>query len=436
MPEGLKCETEVSPYIKRTKKTDFELREHARIKRRHLQHFESDAEVNVAMEEDIRKELFKLFRLEFGKSPEVIASAPGRINLIGEHTDYNEGFVLPIAIDRRTYTAVGRRGGKLFIAYSKELSKKTSFEIFPGRFEHSNFWVNYIKGACSLLSDLKSIEGTNFAIGSTVPRGSGLSSSAAYVVSIIEAVSYLYDIRLKDIEIPVLAQRIENEFVGVQSGIMDPFVAKFARADNAVLVDTRSLDYEYVPVPPDCSLLVCVTGIKRALATTEYNKRRQQCQEAVDSLSGLLGRNLNSLRDVDIDELKGLEGEMDRVLYMRALHILTENDRALKAASALKKDDRDVVGKLMLESHMSLRTNYEVSSPELDAFVEIGEQLEGVYGARMTGAGFGGSAICLVDASAEEPLATEIERRYKERGYENGSVFIARSGGGSIIERI
>ncbi|MCL4539730.1 MAG: galactokinase [Bacteroidetes bacterium] len=392
--------------------------------------------MKVAMEEDIRKELFKLYRLEFGKSPEVIASAPGRINLIGEHTDYNEGFVLPIAIDRRTYTAAGKRGGKLFIAYSKELGKKTSFEMFPGRFEHSNFWVNYIKGACSLLNDVKSVEGTNFAIGSTVPRGSGLSSSAAYVVSIIEAVSYLYDIRLKNIEVPMLAQRIENEFVGVQSGIMDPFVAKFAQTENAILVDTRSLDYEYVPVPPDCSILVCVTGIKRALATTEYNKRRQQCQQAVDALSERLDRKLNSLRDVTVDELKNVEGEIEQVLYMRALHILTENDRALKAAAALKKDDRELVGKLMLESHMSLRTNYEVSSPELDAFVEIGEQLDGVYGARMTGAGFGGSAICLVDADDEESLATEIDRRYKERGYENGSVFIARSGSGSVLERL
>ncbi len=418
------------------KRPGFKLSQDHRMKRKRFQYSDDSGEVNVAMEEDIRKELFKLFRLEFGKSPEVIASAPGRINLVGEHTDYNDGFVLPIAIDRRTYTAAGRRGGKLFIAFSKELGKKTSFEIFPGRFEHSNFWVNYIKGACTLLNDVKALDGMNFAIGSTVPRGSGLSSSAAYVVSIIEAVSHLYDIKLKDTEVPILAQRIENEFVGVQSGIMDPFVAKFAKAGNALLVDSRSLKCEYVPVPPGCSILVCVTGVKRALATTEYNKRRQQCQQAVSALSETLNRPLASLRDLTLDELKGVEGRIDRVLYMRALHILSENERTLRTVSALREDDRSLVGKLMLESHMSLRTNYEVSSPELDAFVEIGEQLEGVYGARMTGAGFGGSAICLVDADDEEALVTEIARLYKERGFENGNVFVARTGGGSTIEHL
>ncbi len=387
------------------------------------------------MEQDIRKELIRLYREEFGKSPEIVTSAPGRINLIGEHTDYNGGFVLPVAIDRRTYTAAGRRGGDLFIAFSKELSKKTSFEIEPGKFEHSNFWVNYIKGACTLLNDVKSVKGVNFAIGSTVPRGSGLSSSAAYVVSIIEAVARLYDIRLKEIEIPLLAQRIENEFVGVQSGIMDPFVAKFARENSALLVDAHSLEYKHVPISPNCSLLVCVTGVKRALATTEYNKRRQQCQTAVVSLSELLRREICSLREVSLEELEGVRAEMDPTLFARALHVITESQRALQTFAALEKGDLGLVGKLMLESHMSLRSNYEVSSPELDTFVEIAEQSEGVYGARMTGAGFGGSAICLVDASLEEELSAEISEKYKERGYEDGYVFIARTGSGSRVER-
>lgn len=392
-------------------------------------------ETDLAVEDDVKKDLTRLYRLEFGKSPDVITSAPGRINLVGEHTDYNEGLVLPVAIDRRTYTAAGRRAGKLFIAFSKELGKKTSFEIFSGRFEHSNFWVNYIKGACTLLGEAQHVDGTNFAISSTVPRGSGLSSSAAYVVSIIEAISQLYDIKLKDIEVPVLAQRIENEFVGVQSGIMDPFVAKFARENNALFIDARSLQYEYVPMPQDCSILVCVTGVKRALATTEYNKRRQQCQEAVAALSEKLNKKMNSLRDITIDELESVGSEIDEVLYLRALHVVTENDRVIRVVSALKQNDKELVGKLMLESHMSLRTNHGVSSPELDAFVEISERLDGVYGARMTGAGFGGSAICLVDPNRENELADEIAHRYKDLGYDNGNVFIARTGPGSHVER-
>ncbi len=392
-------------------------------------------EPGALVQEDIKRELVRLYREEFGKSPDIVTSAPGRINLIGEHTDYNGGYVLPVAIDRRTYTAAGRRGGDLFIAFSKELGKKTSFEIQSGKFEHSNFWVNYIKGACSLLSDLKPVKGVSFAIGSTVPRGSGLSSSAAYVVSIIEAVSRLYDIQLKDIEVPILAQRIENEFVGVQSGIMDPFVAKFARANNAILVDARSLEFSYVPISEGCSILVCVTGVKRALATTEYNKRRQQCQQAVAVLSEKLDRQVESLREVRLDELRGVQDEMDPTLFARALHVITESRRAVETSAALQKNELDVVGKLMLESHMSLRSNYDVSSPELDTFVEIAEQLDGVYGARMTGAGFGGSAICLVNSEREQELAAEIESRYKDRGYEDGYVFIARTGGGSQVER-
>jgi galactokinase len=367
--------------------------------------------------------------------PDVIASAPGRINLVGEHAGYNQSFVLPVAIDRRTYTAVGRRGGELFIAFSKELGKKTSFEILPGRFEHSNFWVNYVKGACTLLNKDKTIEGTNFAVGSTVPRGSGLSSSAAYVVSIIEAVAHLYGVDLDEMDVPILAQRIENEFIGVQTGIMDPFVAKFAREGSALLIDTRSLEYQHIPMPEGCSILVCVTGVKRALATTEYNRRQQQCQEAVAELCRILDRNLTSLRDVTAEEIKEVDGEMDQTLYMRALHVVTENDRVVKTGAALMNGDKEFVGNLMLESHASLRRNYQVSGPELDAFVEIAEPLEGVYGARMTGAGFGGSAICLVESGNENELATRIAREYKQRGFEDGYVFVARTGCGSRIEK-
>lgn len=417
------------------KKESFNLRRRSTRRIKHDRRVEDKIISEPVMEGDIKKDLIKLYREEFGKAPDIVTSAPGRINLIGEHTDYNQGYVLPIAIDRRTFTAAGKRGGELFIAFSKELGKKTSFEILPGKFEHTNFWVNYIKGACNLLSAQKTIEGTNFAIGSTVPRGSGLSSSAAYVVSIIEAVAYLYGVGLKDIEVPILAQRIENEFIGVQSGIMDPFVAKFAREGSALLIDTKTLEYQYISIPKDCSILVCVTGVKRAIATTEYNKRRQQCQEAGASLSRILGKEVTSLRDVSINELRNAEGEMDRVLYMRALHVVTENDRVVKTSAALMNGNKEFVGDMMLESHMSLCSNFQVSGPELDAYVDIAEPLDGVYGARMTGAGFGGSAICLVDSEAENELAKRIEREYKRRGYENGYVFIARTGCGSRLEK-
>jgi len=303
------------------------------------------------------------------------------------------------------------------------------------KLEHSNFWVNYIKGACTLLSRGRLIEGTNFAVASTVPRGSGLSSSAAYLVSIIEAVSNLYGVKLEETETPILAQRIENEFVGVQSGIMDPFVAKFAREGSALLIDTRTLEYQHIPMPEGCSILVCVTGVKRALATTGYNDRRKQCQDAVECLSKILDREITSLRDLTVDELRNVDGEMDRILYKRAFHVVTENDRVVKSGAALINGDKKFVGDLMFESHQSLCNNFEVSGPELNAFVEIARPLEGVYGARMTGAGFGGSAICLVDSDHEQELAKRIDHEYKKRGFENGCVFIARTGCGSRVER-
>ncbi|MGC8652518.1 MAG: galactokinase [Candidatus Kryptoniota bacterium] len=394
--------------------------------------FEEQEQLDTVRE--AKKELYKLFRTEFGRSPDIISSAPGRINLMGEHTDYNDGFVLPVAIDRRTYTAAGRRGGRLFIAFSKELGKKTSFEITPNRFEHTNFWANYLKGAALLLSRYGLIEGTNFAIASTVPRGSGLSSSTAFVVSVVESLIHLYNLNVEKLEIPKIARQIENDFVGVQSGIMDPFVATFAKANTAILLDTRSLQYEYIPFPKDLSILVCVTGLKRALANTEYNRRKEECQQAVKALSKITGRKITSLRDVTHEDLADAINELPPLLYRRATHIITENERVHQMADALRQNNLTIAGKLMIESHLSLRSNYEVSSRELDSFVEVAEQLYGVYGARMTGAGFGGSVVCLADSQVEEELTKEILQKYKERGFESGSVFIARTGSGLQIE--
>ncbi|MGB9591544.1 MAG: galactokinase [Candidatus Kryptoniota bacterium] len=401
-----------------------------RFKENH--NFEEQEQLDTVRE--AKKELYKLFRTEFGRSPDIISSAPGRINLMGEHTDYNDGFVLPVAIDRRTYTAAGRRGGRLFIAFSKELGKKTSFEITPNRFEHTNFWANYLKGAALLLSRYGLIEGTNFAIASTVPRGSGLSSSTAFVVSVVESLIHLYNLNVEKLEIPKIARQIENDFVGVQSGIMDPFVATFAKANTAILLDTRSLQYEYIPFPKDLSILVCVTGLKRALANTEYNRRKEECQQAVNALSKITGRKITSLRDVTHEDLADAINELPPLLYRRATHIITENERVHQMADALRQNNLTIAGKLMIESHLSLRSNYEVSSRELDSFVEVAEQLYGVYGARMTGAGFGGSVVCLADSQVEEELTKEILQKYKERGFESGSVFIARTGSGLQIE--
>lgn len=342
------------------------------------------------------------YRDRFGEEPEAVASAPGRINLIGEHTDYNGGFVLPCAIERRVAVAVGKGGGGL---YSADFDDSR-----PSNGEDSS-WANYPRGVAWALDEAGHETGPfRAAFAGDVPYGSGLSSSAAIEAATALAFDTLFSFGMDRKDLARICQKAENEFVGVQSGIMDQYASLLCEEGAALLVDCRSLEAEPVPLDLEqagLTLLVCDTRIERGLAGTEYNKRRQECERAAETLG------VEELRDATEADLARLSGEE----LKRARHIVTENARVLEAVGALRAEDYAAFGRLMYASHRSLRDDYEVSTPELDGFVGLAEEA-GAYGARLTGAGFGGCAIALVAADDSGALVEATRGSFDERGFE------------------
>ena len=338
----------------------------------------------------------------FGEQPELVASAPGRVNLIGEHTDYNGGFVLPCAIGRRVAVAVGRGEGALYSADFDELRPPE---------EKDSSWADYPRGvAWAMEAAGHEVGAFRATFAGDVPLGSGLSSSAAIEAATALALDALGGFGLGGKDLAVLCQRAENDFVGVNSGIMDQYASLLCEAGAALLVDCRSLEAESVPLDLEgagLALAVCDTRVERGLADTGYNDRRAACERAASALG------VEELRDATEDDLDRLSGEE----LLRARHVVSENARVLEAVEALRARDFDLFGRLMYASHASLRDDYEVSTPELDAFVELAKR-SGAAGARLTGAGFGGCAIALVPSGETERLAGECRRIFAERGFE------------------
>ena len=340
---------------------------------------------------------------KFGGEPGVVASAPGRINLIGEHTDYNGGFVLPCAIDRRIAVAAARDSGE--ILYSADFDR-----ALPLRREDDS-WAKYPRGVAWALREAGyDAGGFQAALAGDVPRASGLSSSAAIEAATALALDQLFGFGLDKKSLARICQRAENEYVGVQSGIMDQYASLLCEAGSALLVDCRSLEAERVPLDLEgagLSLVVCDTRVERGLADTGYNERRASCERAAE----ILGVEL--LRDATEDDLARLSGEELR----RARHIVTENSRVIRAVQSLRAGDFEAFGHLMYASHRSMRDDYEISTPELDAFVELAAD-NGAPGARLTGAGFGGCAIALMPSGNTGTLAEACRRSFADRGFE------------------
>ena len=338
----------------------------------------------------------------FGEEPELVASAPGRVNLIGEHTDYNGGFVLPCAIDRRIAVAVGAGEGGLY---------SSDFDEMRPLGEKDSSWADYPRGVVWAMGEAGyEIGAFRAAFSGDVPLGSGLSSSAAIEAATALALDALFGLGIGGKDLAVLCQRAENEFVGVNSGIMDQYASLLCEAGAALLVDCRSLEARSVPLDlkdAGLALLVCDTRVERGLADTGYNDRRAACERAASTLG------VEELRDATEEDLDLLCGEE----LKRARHIVSENARVLEAVGALEDGDFDEFGRLMYASHASLRDDYEVSTPELDAFVEIAEE-HGARGARLTGAGFGGCAISLVPEGKTADLTQACGRAFAEKGFE------------------
>jgi galactokinase len=373
------------------------------------------------------------FRSTYLKSPRIF-SAPGRVNLIGEHTDYNDGFVLPMAIDRRTVVAAARRDDSKVKVKSKSFAKSEEFDLeHPGPKQRGSF-LDYVEGTAQALKERGiALAGADLLIDSDIPLGAGLSSSAALEISVGLALSSVADENdLTRVELALAGQAAEHVYVGTTCGIMDQFIASLGQSDHALLIDCRTLDATPVPMaPPGIVLLVCDTTVKHELASSEYNKRRSECQEGVDILRQVLPR-VRALRDVSVAQFEEHETRLPDLVRRRCRHVVTENARTLAAARALLKNELTEFGRLMVSSHRSLKQDYEVSCPELDLCVDVATSTPGVYGARMTGGGFGGCTVNLVTDRAAPGLADELRRELERRHGRKAEIFACRASEGAI----
>ncbi len=335
--------------------------------------------------------------------------APGRVNLIGEHVDYSEGFVLPLAIDRATVAAAAPRNDRIVRIRSLANGETAQFDLDEPEPRPRGTWLDYAQGVALALARRLPLRGADIVLRTTVPLGAGLSSSAAFELAVGLALLSAAGAELAPRELAHAAQEAENAFVGLRSGIMDQLASALGVRDHALLIDCRTEDVTPVPLPPEVAIVVADSGVKHELAGSAYNERRAESEEAARRLGA------RTLRDVSIAEFARRAGSLPELLRRRARHVVGENARVLATVAALRSGDLTDVGRLMDDSHDALRDDYEVSSPELDLLVETARQVDGVYGARMTGGGFGGSIVALVRREASAPLARALESAYTAR---------------------
>ncbi|MBI4789299.1 MAG: galactokinase [Chloroflexi bacterium] len=369
------------------------------------------------------------FTNHFGAPPERVVRAPGRVNLIGEHTDYNGGFVLPMAIDREARIAARRRPDRRVRMVALDFGGAVS-EFSLDAIEHvaEQTWSNYVRGVALFLQERgANLSGLDLVIQSNVPIGSGLSSSAALEVCAATTFQAFGGFSISQVETAQLCQKVENEFLGVQTGIMDQFISALAKAGHALLIDCRDLSYQHVPMPQGATVVVCDTTKRRGLVTSKYNTRRAECEEA----ARLMGVAL--LRDVSPTDLGRFETDMPPTVAKRARHVVAENARVLEAVAAMKQNNLPTFGTLMNQSHESLRNDYEVSCPELDTMVEIARQQPGCLGARLTGAGFGGCTVNLVADEHVAAFVANVAREYEARTGIRPPVYVCRPSAGASV---
>ena len=381
--------------------------------------------------------LIEEFSRRFKTAPTLVAVGPGRVNLIGEHTDYNDGFVLPVALKRDIRIALRPRTDRQVRVHSLEYNDVFEFNLGALKYHPDKLWTNYVQGVAWVLAEQGiPLRGFDGVISGNVPRASGLSSSAALEVATATALLAASDQRqaLTGVQIARAAQRAENKFVGVNCGIMDQFISVLGEEGHALLIDCRSLEYQLIPVPKEAALVIGNTKASRSLANSAYNERRQQCEEGVAKLQTVLPE-VRALRDVTSAQLEEHKDLLSPVVYRRCRHVVGENERVLQTVAALAANQLDRVGELMNASHTSLRDDYEVSSPALDAMVEAMRSVEGCYGARLTGAGFGGCAVALVQPGSEQDVSDAIYEKYPKLANIWPDVYISQAGpGAQLIE--
>jgi galactokinase len=379
-------------------------------------------------------ELSAAFRSRYGKEPRIFR-APGRVNLIGEHTDYNDGYVLPIAIDKETAVAIASRPDRILRVWSLNLETSAELNLDGLGTGHHGNWLDYIEGVpCALAAQGVPLTGSEIALKGDVSIGSGLSSSAALEVAFGTALVSISGGPIDKLSIALAGQTAEHVHVGINSGIMDQFTSANALADHAILLDCRSLESRFIPLNLDgYELVVCDSRVRHALASSEYNQRRQECEEGVRLLKTALP-DIKALRDVSSAELNANQSLLPETVLRRCRHVVEENERALKAASALQSGNLAEMGMLMSESHRSLRDDYQVSCHELDVLVETAISRPGVLGARMTGGGFGGCTINLVVKPEVGSFIQRVAQEYEARTQVIAEIFVvhAQDGAGEI----
>jgi galactokinase len=349
-----------------------------------------------------------------------VVRAPGRVNLIGEHTDYNDGYVLPVAIDRSILMAAAPRPDRQVVLHALDFGQRTEFSLNDIQHDAQHPWSDYQRGVAFFLQERGfELPGVNAVISGDIPVGSGLSSSAAVEVAAAYVWQVLSGFSMSRVELALLCQQAENEFVGMKCGIMDQFICALGQRDHALLIDCRTLEHEMVRLGagegsprPSATIVVCDTMRRRGLVDSEYNARRRECEEGVRLLQKHLP-GIKALRDVSPAQFERYQGDLPEVVRRRCRHIVYENERVLQSVRALKRGDLATFGRLMNASHVSLRDDYQVSCRELNVMVEAAWQVEGVYGSRLTGAGFGGCTVSLVTGEAVERFRAHVAREYQ-----------------------
>lgn len=380
-----------------------------------------------------KAELTRRFESEFGTRPKVFA-APGRVNLIGEHTDYNDGFVLPCAIGFMTRVAISPRDDRKIALLSDGFTDRFEFDLESLPQTRLGAWCDYVLGVAVTLQNVEPIaSGANVMVHGEVPIGAGLSSSAAVEVASALAFMSLNGTTFPMPQVARLCQRAENSFVGARVGIMDQFVSCLGKAGHALRLDCRSLDFGLVPIPASVRLVICNTMVKHELSGGEYNRRREECDEGVRRLKSWYP-GIRALRDVSLEQFEEHAAELPSIIRNRCRHVIAENRRVLAGSQALGAGDLALFGDLMRASHASLRDLFEVSCEELDIMVESAEGLPGFWGGRMTGGGFGGCTVNLVDEDQANAFVAEIKKRYQERTSIQPDVYVCAAADGASAE--
>lgn len=369
------------------------------------------------------------FETAFGSAPAATIQAPGRVNLIGEHTDYNEGFVFPAAINYGTWISASPRDDRVIDVIALDYNgERNSFSLDEIEHVSEATWSNYIRGVCKVLLEVvPDLKGANLVVTGNVPQGAGLSSSASFEVAVVKMFKALYNIDVDGIQAALLGQKAENTFVGCSCGIMDQLISAMGKQGQAMLLDCRSLEIQHTPIPDKYAIMIVNSNVKRGLVDSEYNVRRQQCEEA----AAILG--VKSLREADMAMLDAAKDKMPEVTYRRARHVVTENNRTLEMFDALNEDRTADVSKLMAESHISMRDDFEITVEPIDILVEIiGDVIGNAGGVRMTGGGFGGCVVALVPKNLLNQVEDAVNKHYHARTGYKQTIYICSAEQGAF----